>query len=105
MAPRLEIWIGLVQLKPFDRKTYGAAGAYTNVVTWARDATEFRKKVEAIAATMDFYVVEIEDAEPFSERIKESIVSEEIEDLFLRAESNPNAILCATFHQYSFDGA
>jgi hypothetical protein len=105
MPSQPEIWIGLVEFKPFDRKAHGAAGAFTNIVTWACDATEFRRNVEIIAAKMDFYVAGIEDAGPFAERTKQSTVSEEIEDMVLRAESNPNAIIYGTFHQYPFDGA
>jgi hypothetical protein len=42
--PLLELWIGLVELKPLNRQKYGAAGAYTNVVTWASDLESFRQK-------------------------------------------------------------
>ncbi len=105
MAPlqQAELWIGLVDLKPLDRKEYGAAGAFTNIVTWARDSDEFRRKAETIAATLDLYVAEIEDAGPLSDRIAKHSVSDEIEDMIRRAEFNPQAIVYGTFHRYPSD--
>jgi hypothetical protein len=102
---RSELWIGLVQLKPFDRKAFGAAGAFTNVITWATDVEGFRRNAETIAATIDMYVVDIEDAEPLAERGKKWSMTEEIDDMVLRAELNPNAIVYGTFHTYPFDEA
>jgi hypothetical protein len=32
-------------------------------------------------------------------------VTEEVDDMLLRAESNPNAIIYGTFHRYPFDEA
>jgi hypothetical protein len=100
-----ELWIGLVEVKPLDRKAYGAAGAFTYIVTWACDIEGFRKKAETIAATLEMFVADIEGAEPLAERIKASALTEEIEDMVLRAESNPNAIVYGTFHRYPFDEA
>ena len=102
---RLELWIGLVELKPLNREAYGAAGAFTNIVTWACDVEGFRKKVEIIAAKIDMYVADVEDAEPLTQRTKNWTVTEEIEDMIFRAESNPNAIVHGTFHTYPFDQA
>jgi hypothetical protein len=78
-----ELWIGLVEVKPLDRKAYGAAGAFTYIVTWACDIEGFRKKAETIAATLDMFVADIEGAEPLGERIKVSALTEEIEDMVL----------------------
>jgi hypothetical protein len=98
-----ELWIGLVEVRPVDREAYGAAGAFTNIVTWARDSDEFRRKAETIAATLDLYVAEIEDAEPLSDRIAKHSLSDEIEDMIQRAEFNPQAIVYGTFHRYPSD--
>jgi len=100
-----ELWIGLVEVRPFDRKAYGAAGAFTNIVTWACDVEGFRKKAEIIAATMDMCVADIEEAEPLAERIKKLTLTEEIDEMVVRAESNPNAIVYGTFHTYRRDEA
>ena len=100
-----ELWIGLVELKPLNPQEYGAAGAFTNIITWARDEMEFRKKAETIAATLDLYVISIEDEERLAERTNKYTVSEDIEDMIQRAESNPNAIVYGTFHRYPFNEA
>lgn len=100
-----ELWIGLVEVKPLDRKAYGAAGAFTNIVTWACDIQGFRKNAETIAATLDMFVADIEGAEPLAERINAWSLPEEIEDMVLRAEANQNAIVYGTFHRYPFDEA
>jgi len=102
---RLELWIGLVELKPLDRQAYGAAGAFTNIVTWANDAEGFRRKAEAIAATLDMFVTDVENAEPVAKRGEKSSVTEEIDDMISRAECNRDAIVYGTFHRYPFDEA
>ncbi len=106
MDRETQLWIGLVHLKPLKRDGLeGSAGAYTNIITWACDSASFQKKAETIAATMDLYVVEIEDEEPVSQRFTDSILGEELEDMRARAEFNPDAIVYGTFHQYSHDDA
>jgi hypothetical protein len=101
-----QLWIGLVHLKPLKKDGLeGSAGAYTNILTWACDPTSFRAKAETIAATMELYVAEIEDAEPFSKRFPDSVMSEDVEDMRSRAEHNPDAIVYGTFHHYLNDDA
>jgi hypothetical protein len=101
----MELWIGLVELKPLDRQAYGAAGAFTNIVTWASDAESFRRKAETIAATLDMYVMDVEGAEPVAERAEQWSMTEEIDDMLSRAQCNPDAIVYGTFHRYPSDGA
>ncbi len=101
----LHLWIGVVELKPLNAKSYGAAGAFTNIITWACDVAEFRAKAETIATKLEMFVTDIEDVEPLAERMKKCTLSEEIEDMMFRAESNPNAIIYGTFHQYPFNEA
>lgn len=100
-----ELWIGLVELRPLDRASFGAAGAFTNLITWARSSGEFRAKAETIAAELNMFVAGVEEEESVAARLKEHSVSEEIEDMIERAESNPNAILYSTLHTYERDGA
>ena len=100
-----ELWIGVVELKPLDRKVYGVAGAFTNIVIWACDAEGFREKAETIAATIQMYVAGVEGAEPLIKRTEKRLLTEEIDDMVVRAESNPNAIVYGTFHTYPFDEA
>jgi hypothetical protein len=101
----LELWIGLVELKPLNRKAYGAAGAFTNIVTWANDLESFQRKVEVIAASLDMYLAEVEQAEPLAERARKRTLPDEVDDMVRRAESNPNGIIYGTFHRYQFDEA
>ncbi|HZU26197.1 MAG TPA: hypothetical protein VFA04_11780 [Bryobacteraceae bacterium] len=100
-----ELWIGLVEMKPLDRKAYGAAGAFTNIVTWAADPEQFRHKAEVLAGTLDMYVFGVEGAEPLADRAARSTLADEIEDMMIRAEGNPNAIIYGTFHRYPHDEA
>jgi len=51
------------------------------------------------------YVADVEEAEPLTQRTKNWTLTEEIEDMVFRAESNPNAIVYGTFHTYPFDQA
>ena len=74
-------------------------------MTWANDLEGFRQKAEVIAAELEMYVAGVEGAEPLTERAQKNTLSEEIDDMMLRAESNPNAIIYGTFHQYLFDEA
>jgi len=90
-------------LKPLNRQAYGAAGAFTNIVTWAKDPEGFRRKAEVIAATISMYVADVEGAEPLSQRAEKRTMTEEIEDMVLRAELNPDAIVYGTFLTYPFD--
>ena len=101
----MELWIGLVELKPLDRQAYGAAGAFTNIVTWASDPESFRRKADTIAATLDMYVMDVEGAEPVADRAEGRSMTEEIDDMLSRAQSNPSAIVYGTFHSYLFDEA
>ena len=103
--PPLELWIGLVELRPFDAKAYGAAGAYTNIVTWACDVPTFRQKADEIARTLKMFVAEIENAEPLAERRKVWNLTEEVDDMVSRAEFNPDAIVFGTFYVFPFHEA
>jgi hypothetical protein len=61
MPQQPELWIGVVEARPLDREAYGAAGAFTHIITWARSAAEFRQKADTILATLNLYVVGIEE--------------------------------------------
>jgi hypothetical protein len=106
MHESTQLWIGLVHLKPLKKDALdGFAGAYTNIITWARDSASFQAKAETIATTMDLYVVEVEGEEPLSARTSRSGLSEELDDMRSRAELTPEAIVYGTFHQYLHDDA
>jgi hypothetical protein len=100
-----ELWIGLVEFKPLKRSADGYAGAFTNIVTWASDISEFRAKSELVAVAFDEYVFDIERAEPVAERARKSSLTEEVADMVFRAEFDPDAIIYGAFHPYSYDEA
>jgi hypothetical protein len=114
---QLELWIGLVNLKPLHEASWDSnvdlipgakdriVGAWTNIVTWAVNVEGFRQKTEIIAAELKMYVLDIEKAEPLSERRKNWSLTEEIDDMIQRAEFNPDAIVYGTFYTYSSEDA
>ena len=105
MPPPSELWIGLVEIKPLDQKAYGAAGAFTRIVTWACDVEEYKAKAATIAATLSMFVFNVENALPLIGHLKTKSLSEELEDMVIRAESNTTAIIYGTFHRYPFNEA
>lgn len=108
MAERIQdgqLWIGLVEFRPLDPKSYGAAGAFTTIVTWASDCREFRAKCDIIADKLHMFVAGAEEVELLSRRARKVTLTEETEDMVFRAEANPNAIIYGTFHRYQFDEA
>jgi hypothetical protein len=105
ISPKLELWIGLVELRPLDRKTHRDAGAFTTVVTWAFDVDSFQKKAEVLAAQFNMFVAGIEQVQTLIERREKRALTEEVEDMVFRAESNPNALIYGTFYTYRYDEA
>jgi hypothetical protein len=102
-----ELWIGLVELRPLPGADLlrGAAGAFTRIVTWASNASEYRQKAELLAKHLNLYVMSVDREEPAASLERRVGFTEEIADLILRAETNPNAILYGTFHRYLSDEA
>lgn len=100
MKVKPELWIGLVELKPLAKEKGKPAGSFTNIVTWATDTDSYRSKVEVIAAKLEMYIAEIENPEPIQIRYRDADMKEEVEDMVLRAENNPKAIIYGTFHNY-----
>src|SRR5882724_3962967 len=99
-----ELWVGLVNLKPKVPEP-DFVGAFTNIVTWASSAAEYRSQVEKMASSYGWYVVTVEEEETVAERKGDGELSEEIEDLVRRAENNPNAIIYGTHHKYPHEDA
>jgi hypothetical protein len=63
------------------------------------------RKAELVLGKLDLFVAGIEGAEPVSVRERKAELSDEIEDLVARAETNPNAIIYGTFHTWERDDA
>ena len=78
---KTEVWIGLVGVEPIQGTDVldGCMGAYTNVVALACDLQDYLRQVGEMFAEAGLRVVEVEDVEPFSERIRKWEVSEELE--------------------------
>lgn len=106
MEDQPELWIGVVHLRPKTEAARnelldGAAGAVTKFLTWAQDPDEFRKKVETVAGTIDLWVVEVVE----TRLLEDTSITEEIEDMLLDVESDPNATVYGTLNLYMQDDA
>ena len=108
-----ELWIGLVHFKPVisrdlsaldEGKNTHSAGAYCNLVTWASNPKEFRANAEKLAAASELYVTDIENAGPLSNRDR-SELNEELQEIAVIAEADPNAIICGGFFTYPHENA
>ena len=102
-----ELWIGLVEVRkgPDSEFLQGKKGAFTNVITWASTAQEFREKADKLAESLKLFVVDVEDVEPLSERQRRFVIDAKLEDIADEARQNPEAILYSTFHTYPRDDA
>jgi len=100
-----QLWIGKVEVRPLknSRVLGDAKGAFVNVVTWACDAEEFGRKASLVLGELRLFVMEVENAEPISIRRKKAAFEDAIEDMVIRAEGNPNAIIYGTFHMWDRD--
>lgn len=108
-----ELWCGLVHLKPIVPRDWSGfdggenkrhAGAYSHIITWASNPEEFRANAKKVAADCKLYVVDVENEEPLSNR-DPSEFDEELDEIRVRAESNPNAIIFAKFFTYPHEDA
>lgn len=102
-----QLWIAKVEVRPSNNSTIleGAKGAFVNLVTWASDIKEYRRRAGIVLGELELSIVDIEDAEPVSVRRTKSSFDEEIEEIITRAEDNPNAIIYGTFHTWDRDTA
>ncbi len=78
-----KVWIGLLGVKPKNANIIigGAAGAYTNILACAQTEDQFIKKVKLFLEDNFLEFIEIEDVEPFQERIANYSVDQELVDL------------------------
>lgn len=102
----LKIWIGLVEVRPLEGCEIldDAKGAFTNVVMWATNSEDYRRKSESTVAEMKLFVVDIERSEPvIVRREREGDFDEELENIISRSEDHPDEIVFGTFHLYNKD--
>ena len=99
----------MVEVRPLGEKSDilgEMKGAFVNIVTWAANIEQFRYNAELVIGELStLFVSDVLNAEPVDERRARvaSEFDEDIEDLILRAHSNPNAILYGTFHTFERD--
>jgi hypothetical protein len=100
-----QLWIGLVEVRPAGGDVLGdAKGAFVHIVTWASDRDEYRRKADSVLARLGLFVVEVENPEPVADtRRRGTTWEEEVEDMILRAQDLPNAIIYGTFHTWERD--
>jgi hypothetical protein len=77
-----------------------AEGAFTHIITWAADASEFREKADVLAGHLGLQLVGPEGEESVRSREGRCTLGDDLRALIQQAESNPQAILYATFHKY-----
>jgi len=86
-----------ITVEPTDFPSGDTAG-FMNIVTWADSADTAQRKIAEYLATFNWHIVGVEEASP----IKQDFVydSDEFQEMVDRASSNPEAIICGTFHSY-----
>ena len=106
-----QLWIGVVEVRPLNGKSSilgDVKGAFVNIVTWATNAEEYRRKAElVIEGVGGLFISEVVDPEPV-DALRAKLpggLEEEIEDAIARAEANSNAIIYGTFHGFEKDDA
>jgi len=96
------VWIALVHLKPKSGKSAlpsGAKGAYTNALALAKDLAGFEEKIRKHAQDYGLELVDIEDAEPFEQRVRSYEVSVELKELADSIQNSPQVCFDA-FYNY-----
>jgi hypothetical protein len=92
-----ELWIGVVEVLTAPDIGDGDTRAFTNVVTWAKDASGFVGSVTAVFAGYGWTVLSVENERPVA---CETGFEEGIAEVIERARENPHACVYATFHYY-----
>jgi hypothetical protein len=98
------MWIGMVEVKcpPQNDILDGAKGAYVNIVAPAASEKDFYHQVEKAVKSLDLNLVNIDDAEPLSQRMTDYQVDEEIEKIAQEA-TEQNSLRFGTFHTFVDD--
>jgi hypothetical protein len=95
------VWIGVVGFAPRSgcELLSPDKGAYTNFLTLARSASEYRAKVIGALSSYQLELLEFEDVRPFSEsdRPSEEILAIAAE---LEENRNPQHVRYATFNTF-----
>ncbi|MBL4906773.1 MAG: hypothetical protein JKX94_04915 [Sneathiella sp.] len=94
-----QVWIGLFGLTIPEKNEVleGCDYAYVNALSVAISKEEFISKVKLSCQKLQFLVDEIEDVEPFSQRIKNYKTNADMYQLAEQAKSK-NEVMFGTFH-------
>lgn len=100
-----EVWIGLfgLILEEENEVLPGCDYAYVNALAVASDRQEFESRVSEKLQELKFTIDEIEDVEPFSQRIENYIVVEEIQQLAEEAKKT-GIVIFDTFQGAGSEG-
>jgi hypothetical protein len=103
MATANEVWIGMVEVRPFkDSKLLDdATGAFVNVLTWAASEDEFCAKARELMDHLHLDLVRVEKMEPLKNRGLQEGLEEEIAQIAEEIRSTPDAIRYSTFHTWT----
>jgi len=92
------------QLPGVDHQiTLSGKGAYTRVTCWARDREAYELKVREVTAEYGLFVVEVEDAMPFTEAQEKDDVSDKLAEQVEDTSKDENYCIFGTFHNYRTD--
>jgi hypothetical protein len=91
-----ELWTGRVEVLTPPTE-FGDTRAFTNVVTWASNAEEYKTHVANVFEKYGWVLLGIEESYPVAKFI---IDDDEMLDAFERASGNPDACIYLTFHYY-----
>ena len=92
-----QLWVGVVEALLKPAALDGDTRAFTNVVTWANNASDYVDSVTRVFAGYGWTVLGIENERPVD---LEADYSEEIVGIIERAKANSNACIFATFYSY-----
>ncbi len=95
------MWIGMVEVNcpPHNDILDGARGAYVNIVAPATSEKDFHHQVEKAVKSLDLTLVNIDDAEPLSQRMTGYQIDEELEKIVKEA-TEQNSLRFGTFHTF-----
>jgi hypothetical protein len=95
-----ELWIALIEVGviPGSSALSAGEGAYVNAVVVASDEGEFENLVAHALNEIGLFVVNIEDAEPFSKRAARYVLDDDI--LQLADEARSRGVCFGAFHVY-----
>ena len=91
-----ELWTGRVELLTPPTE-FGDTKAFTNIVTWASDAQQFRDRVASVLEEYGWSLIDVEECGPVS---RFNRLGEEVSEVVESAKVNPKACIYTTFHCY-----